>query len=215
MDDGIMQPDDLSAKERAVLLALMGEAREISNPELAEHAGFRLDGKERRKLNDLKLVTSRKTGRTFTHELTDAGWHWCATALTAGLPGKAGSAEGALSVVLAGIARYLDYTGQSLADVFGWQTAEIPAASSPDIEDLIKTAYQGLATKPGEFVKIRELRAQLPDVTRGDLDAALEKLYRSQRINLIPQSNQQALSDADRQAALRVGDELKHLVLVR
>jgi len=210
-----MQPDDLSAKERAVLIALMGEAREVSNPELAEHAGFRLDGKERRKLNELKLVASHKTGQAFTHELTDAGWHWCTTALTAGLPAKAGSAEGALSVVLAGIARYLDYTGQSLADVFGWQTAETPAASSPKVEDLIKTAYRGLAAKPGEFVKIRELRAQLPDVPRGDLDAALESLYRSQRVNLVPQSNQQALSDADRQAALRVGDELKHLVLVR
>ena len=55
-----MQADDLSVKERAVLFALMGEAREVSNAELAERAGFRLDGKERRKLNDLKLVDSRK-----------------------------------------------------------------------------------------------------------------------------------------------------------
>ena len=61
-----MQRDELSAKERAVLFALMGEAREVSNSELAERAGFRLDGKERRKLNDLKLVASRKAGRTFT-----------------------------------------------------------------------------------------------------------------------------------------------------
>lgn len=209
------QAEDLSVKERAVLFALMGEAREISNPELAERAGFRLDGKERRKLNDLNLVTSRKTGRTFTHELTDAGWHWCSTALTAELPGKANSTEGALHVVLVGIGRYLDYTDQSLADIFGRRPAGTVAASSPDIDELIKTAYRGLAARPGEFVKMRELRAKLPDVSRADLDVALEKLYRSRRINLVPQSNQQALSDADRQAALKVGDELKHLVLVR
>jgi hypothetical protein len=96
MDGGIMQPDDLSAKERAVVFTLMAEAREISNPELAQCAGFRLDGKERRKLNDLKFVDSRKTGRTYTHELTDAGWRWCATQLSAGLPGKASNSEGAV-----------------------------------------------------------------------------------------------------------------------
>lgn len=73
------QPEDLSAKERAVLFALMSQAREISNPELEERAGFRLDGKERRRLNRSKLVDSRKAGRAYAHELTDAGWHWCAT----------------------------------------------------------------------------------------------------------------------------------------
>ena len=139
-------------------------------------------------------MTSRRTGRTFTHELTDAGWRWCTVALTAGLPAKASSAEGALHVVLAGIARYLDNTGQSLADVFGWQ-----------IEDLIKTAYRSLAAVPGDFVKIRELRAQLPDIPHGDLDVTLEKLYRSQRVNLVPQSNQEALTQADQEAALRIG----------
>ena len=65
-----MQGEDLSVKERAVLFTLMGEAREVSNSELAERAGFRLDGKERRRLNDRKLVDSRKVGRTYAHELT-------------------------------------------------------------------------------------------------------------------------------------------------
>ena len=82
------QPEDLSVKERAVLFALMGEAREISNPELEERAGFRLDGKERRRLNNLKLVDSRMVRRAYVHELTDAGWHWCATELSVGLHGK-------------------------------------------------------------------------------------------------------------------------------
>jgi hypothetical protein len=59
-----MQGEELSVKERAVLFALMGEAREVSNSELAERAGFRLDGKDRRRLND------RKVGRTYAHELT-------------------------------------------------------------------------------------------------------------------------------------------------
>jgi hypothetical protein len=215
-----MQADDLSVKERAVLLALLGEAREISNPELAERAGFRLDGKERRKLNDLKLVESRKAGRAYVHELTDAGWHWCATELHAGPRGKMTSMEGALYAILGGIARHLDDTGQSLADLFRLRPARAPEPSAPDSQDegiagLIEAAYHGLADTPGRFVKISELRAQLPGISRADLDSALEEMYRSQRVNLVPQSNQQSLTDADRRAALRIGGEVKHLILVR
>jgi chromosome segregation and condensation protein ScpB len=66
--------DQLTLRERATLLALMAEARELTNAELREIAGFTLDGRPRRRLNEQKLVTSRKLGRSFTHELTDDGW---------------------------------------------------------------------------------------------------------------------------------------------
>jgi hypothetical protein len=212
-----MQSDDLSVKERAVLFALLGEAREVTNPQLAERAGFRLDGKERRKLNDLKLVDSRRTGRTYAHELTDAGWHWCATELSVGLRGRAASMEGALYAVLGGLGRHLDDTGQSLADIFRRRSAD-EATSSPqgeDVEKLVMEAYHDLAAEPGEFVKVRELRDRLSVIARPDLDSALERMYRAQRVNLVPQHNQQALTDADRQSALRVGGEFKHLLSVR
>lgn len=217
-----MQSDDLSVKERAVLFALLGEAREVSNSQLAERAGFRLDGKERRKLNDLKLVDSRRTGRTYAHELTDAGWHWCATELSAGLRGRATSMEGALYAILGGLGRHLDDTGQSLADLFRRRSAA-EATSSPhaqdvekeDVEKLVIEAYHDLAAEPGEFVKVRELRDRLSVIARTDLDSALERMYRAQRVNLVPQDNQQALTDADRQSALRVGGEFKHLLSVR
>jgi len=39
-------------------------------------------------------------------------------------------------------------------------------------------------------------------------------LFTSQRINLIPQENQQALSAADRASALRIGGENKHLISI-
>ncbi len=72
-----MQHDELSARERAALFALLSEARKLSNAELKALIGIRLDGKERRKLNELKLVESEKAGRAFAHELSDAGWRWC------------------------------------------------------------------------------------------------------------------------------------------
>jgi len=212
-----MQPDDLSVKERAVLFALLGEAREVTNPQLEERAGFRLDGKERRKLNNLKLVDSRRAGRTYAHELTDAGWRWCAGELSVGLRGKATSMEGALYAVLGGLGRHLDDTQQSLADIFRRRPADEATASLPseDVEKLVMDAYYDLAAEPGEFVKVRELRDRLSAISRPDLDSALERMYRAQRVNLVPQDNQQALTDADRQSALRVGGEFKHLLSVR
>jgi hypothetical protein len=40
-------------------------------------------------------------------------------------------------------------------------------------------------------------------------------MYRSQQVNLVSQANQQVLTDADRQSALRVGGEPKHMLSVR
>jgi hypothetical protein len=209
-----MQSEDLSVKEQAVLFALMGEAREVSNSELAQSAGFRLDGKERRRLNDRKLVDSRKVGRTYAHELTDAGWDWCATHLSEGPQGRASSMEGALYTVLGGLARYLEYSEQSLADVFQQRDPEAPEKPG-DIAELIRAAYLRLASEPGKFVKLRELRAELSEVPRSELDSSLEEMYRAQQVNLVPQSNQQALTQADRESALRIGGEAKHMISIR
>jgi hypothetical protein len=209
-----MQGEDLSVKERAVLFALMGEAREISNSELAERAGFRLDRKERRRLNDQKLVDSRKVGRTYAHELTDAGWNWCATHASERPQGRASSMEGALYAVLGGLARYMEYSEKSLADVFQQRDPEAPQKPS-DIAQLIRAAYLRLASEPGKFVKLRELRAELSDVPRSELDSALAGMYRAQQVNLVPQSNQQALTQADRESALRIGGEAKHMISIR
>jgi hypothetical protein len=209
-----MQGEDLSVKERAVLFALMGEAREVSNSELAERAGFRLDGKERRRLNDRKLVDSRKVGRAYAHELTDAGWDWCATHLSEGPQGKASSMEGALYAVLGGLARYLEYSEQSLADVFQQRDQEAPE-NPGDITELIRAAYLRLAGEPGKFVKLRELRAELSDVPFSELNPSLEGMYRAQQVNLVPQSNQQALTQADRESALHIGGESKHMISIR
>ena len=196
------------------MFTLMAEAREVSNSDLFERAGFRLDGKERRRLNDWKLVDSRRVGRAYAHELTDAGWDWCATHASVGQQGRASSIEGALYAVLGGLARYLEYSEQSLADVFQQRDPE-GAVRPVDIAELIRAAYLRLASEPGKFVKLKELRTQVGNVTRGELDSALEGMYRSQQVNLVPQSNQQALTQADRESALRIGGEAKHMISIR
>ena len=209
-----MSRDDLTVRQRAVLFALLGGARPVANPELEALVGVRLDGAERRDLNDRKLVESARAGRAFAHELTDAGWRWCNQELAAAPGERAGSLERAHYRVFAVFARYLDAAGLSLADVVRESEAESGAESEADLSARIEAGYRSLAAAPGGFVSLRELRLQLPGRPRPEVDGALAAMFTAQRINLIPQSNQRALSDADREAALRVGGEYKHLISI-
>ncbi|HZB29071.1 MAG TPA: hypothetical protein VE465_02790 [Streptosporangiaceae bacterium] len=221
-----MPSDKLSTKQRAALFALLAEAREVSNTELKEHFGFALDGKDRQKLNDLKLVESHKEGRPYVHELTDAGWRWCHDEFFGEPPAGSGTLTRATYGVLALFGRYMDGSGMSLADIHaasGDGAARQDNADAGvgkvakldgDVEVGVVTAYRALAGEPGEFVKLSALRGRLAGVSRADADAALATMYRARRINLIPQSDQLSLTDEDRESALRIGGEQKHLISI-
>ena len=99
------------------MFALLSAARKLSNAELQELIGARLVGKERRKLNELKLVASERRGRWFVHELSEAGLRWCKEELAAGQEGRPTSLERSLYLVLGMFERYMTAARLSLADV--------------------------------------------------------------------------------------------------
>jgi hypothetical protein len=215
--------DELSGRERAVLFALLSTGRKVSNAELETLIGIRLEGKDRRHLNDLKLVESEKPGRTFVHELSDAGWRWCADELAAGHGGRGSSLERSLYLALGMFERYMTAARLSLAEVASLDLKARPAGrhkrrdtaeGDGDLTVRITAAYRALTRGPGEFVKLVELRERLADIPRSALDGALATMFTTHRVNLIPQSNQQALTAADREAALRIGGEHKHLISI-
>jgi hypothetical protein len=195
--------DQLTVRERATLLALMAEARELTNAELRDAAGFTLDGRYRRRLNEQKLVTSRKVGRGLAHELTDDGWAWCATELSAQRPDRAGYLGGACYALLAGLARRFAQNGEQLSDVF-----------QPDVEKLIRGAYRAIAGTSGRWVGLAELREELLGVPREAVDAELERMASSAGVHVEAESNQKTLTDADRAAAVRFGADERHLLMI-
>jgi hypothetical protein len=99
------------------MFALLSAARKVSNAELQALIGARLVGKERRKLNELKLVESERRGRWFVHELSEAGLQWCTEELAAGQEGRPTSLERSLYLVLGMFERYMTAARLSLADV--------------------------------------------------------------------------------------------------
>lgn len=218
-----MHHDELSARERAALFALLAAARKLSNSELEAQIGMRLEGKERRKLNDLKLVESEKPGREFVHELSDAGWRWCADELAGGLTGRGTILERSLYLTLGMFERYTTAARLTLADVATLDVKARPrgrhkrrdtAEGDGDLTARVTAAYAVLTPGPGEFVKLRELRAHLTDIPRSALDGALVSMFTARRVNLIPQANQSALTAEDREAALLLGGEHKHLISI-
>ena len=204
-----MPAQSLTLKERAVLLALLAEARPLTNTELRAAAGITLDGASRYKLNDLKLVTSQKDGRAFVHELTEDGTVWCEAELGADRPERVDSVGGALYAVLSGLQRYLQRTGLRLVELF-------PAAEPElDVEARIRSAYQKLSSASGlPWVGLVELRTELADVDRPELDAALQQLSRQPGVHVQAEANQQALTDADREAAVTFGGSSRHLLKI-
>ncbi|HEY0453499.1 hypothetical protein [Actinophytocola sp.] len=197
----------LGVKERAVMFALMAEARKISNPELSRLHGFVLDGEERRVLNDKGLVDSKRVGRPYVHDLTDKGWRWCADELLADRPAGADSLGKGFYAVLAGLGRYLDRAELGLADLFHPRELDT-------LEDRIRATYDKLATDPGDYVSLTDLRRDLNGATRVEVDEALLALNRDPRVDIAPNEDQESLTRQDRNAALRIGRQDNHLLSI-
>jgi hypothetical protein len=216
-----MADDNLKPSEAAMLLLLMAEAREIGNPELKDRYGVSLTGQSLKKLIDLKLIESRKGPRqAWFHQLSEQGWARCNEGIDVGgvRPRAAGHA---LTAVLAGLQRYLNRKGLKMVHVYAADTVAEPVAARPDatssgdLEADIRKAYGVLAAAPGDWVSLADLRPRLGDVDKNAVDRALTKMIEeSSDVNLVPESNQKALTDAQRQAAVRIGDQNKHLISI-
>ncbi|GAB3904887.1 hypothetical protein [Microbispora bryophytorum] len=237
-----MPDKPLSFSATCALLILMAEDREVSNPELKEKYGVTVTGKERTTLNDGGFVTSRRTGRSFSHVLTDKGWHHASELVRDGIsaPGT-GVAAAAVKALVGNLQRHIDRSETSLAEIFGREedlgpgvneasTAETPAEpiaqqsiapppiervpASEDIETLIRKAYAQLADKPYAWVSLTRLRPRLGNTPRDEVDATLRQMIGLPDVRLVPESNQKMLTDEDRGAAVVIGDQAKHLILI-
>lgn len=216
-------PAELTGTEQAVLLVLMAESRPVPNPDL-ERLGPKLDKRGRDRLNELGLIETTP-GRPLVHELTDAGWAVCRQLLAADTPPRSSGQGRALYTVLRALHRHLERADFAPADVFLPGDSPAPAAVdtpgtasgyalAPRAEEALRAAYARLADRPGGWVGLARLRGEVPDLPRKEVDAALISLYQQPGVSLIPEENQKTLTEADRAAAVRIGDQNKHLIAI-
>ncbi|MFF0861198.1 hypothetical protein ACFYUV_05575 [Nonomuraea sp. NPDC003560] len=208
-----MPDKGLTLPEFTALLVLAVEAREVSNSELKEHYRLTIDGQRRLKLNDLKLVESHRPrgGRAFVHVLTDSGWARLAEDLRAGaIPPQTGSSGAIARALLEWLPRFMRRTDQRLSEIFQPEPDVVPAG----LESRIRAAYAELAAAPGSWVSLTPLRRLLPAVPKHEVDEALVLMERLPDVNLVPESNQKTLTPEDREAAVIIGGQDKHLLWI-
>jgi hypothetical protein len=194
---------NLTGRQQAALFALMVIAREASNRELHDVAGLAIDGQVRRQLNDAKLVTSRKAGNSYLHELTEDGWDWCLAALERPRPQPSTYPTAVLHAVLNGVGRYLNREDLSISEIF-----------RPDTEAWIRAAYRIARRKPGAPVPLKTIRSHLAGVARENVDAALDRMIEDPDVRLEPETNQKLLSAEDRAAEVLIGGEARHFLQI-
>ncbi|MBG6066153.1 hypothetical protein [Micromonospora ureilytica] len=231
----------LTPNQINALVVLMVEARRVTNVELKELAGFTLTGKDNTKLVDLGLVDTDKNHRPFAHELTEDGWRVARQLHTSPPPKQGGSTTRSLFVVLSNLHRSLDRlrvshgdffkqtgatapaAGESRPDAPAPATAAAPTAAAPtaaapvsaaEVEALVRSAYRDLATAPGAWVGLADVRDRLADTDRAALDAALRAMVGREDVRIIPVANTKSLTARDRAAAVRIGNEDNHALAI-
>jgi DNA-binding MarR family transcriptional regulator len=215
---------DLTVRQAAVLLALLSQKQPISNKELQDRFSYTLVGDERRRLNELGLVDSRKIsghGNVLFHELTDSGWNRAFRELTPNADFTRLTVPAGLMFAFAeGVARFLEREQRSLGETLGTDADAEPARRSPagadadGLEAAIRAAYAKLAVDPHDWVRLADVRPLLGAVDRENVDRALKEMARRPDVRVVPDEDQKSLTAADRDAAVRIGDHDNHLLLI-
>ncbi|ASW56193.1 hypothetical protein [Plantactinospora sp. KBS50] len=236
-----MPEKELTLVDRCILITLMIKATPLPQTYFTNVAGIGLKAEHRRRLESGELIEVTKDPR-ITLALTDAGWERAAAELRAEPPKGAGTPGGTLYVLLEFVGRLIDHTGLSVDDLFRLQIrgaglapapdaqpgaaaqpgagsqpsppAEPPAGGQVDPATLVRQAYRGLATAPGDYIMLADLRSALDRLSRAEVDAALVRLNRDRDVHLVPESNQKVLRPEERAAAVRIGNQDKHLIAI-
>jgi hypothetical protein len=202
--------------EKSILFILMAEAREVPNALLRTRYQTELKKPGRDKLKGLGLISVRTEESKLYLDLTGVGAKLCLAEFGASPPGGAGSGSGggALYAMLAAIKRYVDKKEVPYDEFF------VPDASPPrpraqaEIKALIREAYAALAGEPDGWVRLADLRDQLDGLDRAEFDKALVALNRTKAVRIVPESDQKALTQRDRDAAVTIGNQARHLLAI-
>ncbi|GAB2626259.1 hypothetical protein Aab01nite_85950 [Paractinoplanes abujensis] len=98
-----------------------------------------------------------------------------------------------------------------------------PEVAEPDTEteqvaapaDRIRsTVFELLGSAEG-WVALSDIRDALSDLSRQEVDAALRELFRDPNVTLVPETNQKVLTQEQRDAAIRIGNQDNHAINIR
>lgn len=184
-----------------------------------------LTPQERKPLLDSGLIELVRRGRTNHMVLTDKAWAWASTQPITALP-TAKDPTLLLSLITK-VQHYIQTQDISLAEFLAPQPA---ATENPEpaeaqgllptltgtLTDQIQAAYQSITQgKWNVRVRLADLRKSLPHSPKEAIDAALRQMQLNGQSVLIAMDNPKVIQAEDEQAAVNIGDELRHLVYLK
>jgi len=184
------------------------------------------------------LITAKKVGRGLKLKLEDAGWAWAAANLSAVLP----KAQRTLSDVMARLSEHLAKSGETLADFIGSPPEEMAPPTAPKrkrppapkrskvevkstkpkpplpavVRERIESAYLALTHgRKNEPVRLAHLRAELSDLDRATVDAALGRILKGDKTaSLMRHDDPHQIDEADHDAAFNPVGEPFHVIWI-
>lgn len=204
-------PSELPQDQLDKLIALMSFGGSASNNELKHRYGFTLVSKKRTALVDAGLISSeRANGRaSFNHELTAEGRELCRVALESGPAADASLSHRINQGMFEHLVQLLTAHG---IDMF--ESVAVEAEPEVATKEHISSAYFELAPSAGDWVSLTDLRSKLQGVERTSLDQLIHDLHIGGDVTLIPEENRRSITPDDRAAAIRIGDEDRHLISI-
>lgn len=202
-------PEKYGSPERATLFVLLLNGGEMSNAILRKEHGVDLSPAGRDKLNRAGLLETTKENNRLFHKITRAGEEWCEQAIVdVETPPRSSGLVRILFDVLRHYVRFARQNNVRLAQVIC-----SPGIPEP-LEDLIRRVYAELSTRPQEWIRLAQLRPKLNGAEKDEVDQTLLRMMKTELVHLAPDSDRQGLTDADHAAAIRIGKEDKHFVLI-
>jgi hypothetical protein len=208
-----------SAEKQALAMwALLGAGGEAYGGKLKPE----IEKAEREALLKLGLIqaTKRERGAIWL-STTDEGWDWAEQHLNEPLPEKNFGGAFVLRAWLTRLSQFLQARGLRLSDFFLDQSAPSPGTSvapaQPEYAKLrarIRAAYQEVAGGFDRRLLLRDLRPRLADLDRGSVDSALMQMVRDGEASLMQLDYRPDVTDEDRAASLRIGNEPRHIIWI-
>ncbi len=217
----------------SALIVLAARRGQITNPELKNTYHVTLSLAHRKKLISDGMISENKVGPRIVYTLTDSGWAHVEKYTSPTEPPPKPNRGGALYGAVLALAQTLYEPARSAGtlrvhlterpDTDGRQSEqgqrerdEQPGASlDSDARVAVRHAYRSLARHSRGWVHLRDLRPELASWSRADIDAALLAMQEDGEVVLSPNDDGSALTDADREAALRFGISDLHMMSMR
>jgi len=227
----------MTPKQTLVIWSLLGRQGHALQSEIVP----KVQKNDRLALLAAGLISSEKVGRALALKLEDKGWHWAGEHLGDEVPKNYQTLRQWLTM----LQRHLDRRGETLADFIGPAPERSPAAparktrgrargksnkaetrrpslpplppSPADLRARIEQAYLVVTHgQKAQAVPLSKLRAQLAELDRATVDAALLGILQSDAKARLGQiSDPKAISAEEREAAFNPGGEPYHLLWIQ